>query len=61
MPVEGCKYLVLNDKSRALKRILERNVIDDIGVVKASSLSLKMRLMHNFISRIFLSRIDRFD
>ena len=61
MLVEGCKYLVLNDKPKALRRILERNDIDEIGVVKASSLSLEMRLMHNFISRIFLPRNDRFD
>ena len=61
MPIEGCKYLVLNDKLKALKTILERNDIDEIEIIKASSLSLEMRLMHNFISRIFLPRTDRFN
>ena len=61
MPVEGYKYLVQNDRPKALRTILERNDVDEISIIKASSLSLEMRLMHNFISRIFLPRTGRFD
>ena len=61
MPIKDCKYLVLNDRLKALRIILKRNDVDEIGIVKMNSLSLEMRLMHNFISRIFLPRMDRFD
>ena len=61
MPIEGCKYLVLNGRPKVLKTILKRNDVDEIDIVKASSLSLEMRLMYNFISRIFLPRTGRFD
>ena len=52
---------MLNDRPKALRTILERNDINKIGIIKASSLSLEMRLMHNFISKIFLPRTGRFD
>ena len=61
MPIKGCKYLMLKDRLKALKTILKRNDVDQIGIVKASSLSLEMLLLHNFISRIFLLRTGRFD
>ena len=61
MPIEGYKYLVLKDKMKALRIVLERDDVDENEIVKASSLSLEMRLLHNFISRIFLPRFDRFD
>ena len=61
MPIEGRKDIVLKDRLKALKTILERDDVDEIGIVKASFLSLEMRLLHNFISRIFLPRTSRFD
>ena len=61
MPREGHKYLELNCKSSALRAILERNDVDEIDIVIVSSLSLEMRLLHNFIRRIFIPKIGRFD
>ena len=40
---------------------MKRDDVNIIGIIVASSLSLKMRLLHNFISRIFIPRIGRFD
>ena len=40
---------------------MEKDNMDEIGTLVASSLLLKMRLLHNFISRIFIPRIGRFD
>ena len=45
----------------ALRTVMEKDDVDEIGTLIVSSLSLKMRLLHNFISRIFIPRIGRFD
>ena len=59
MPHTGNKYLELDDKPQALKAI--RGTYNSKGNIVASSLSLEMRLLHNFISRIFIPCSDRFD
>ena len=59
MPHIGNKYLELDDKPQALEAI--RGTYNSKGNIVASSLSLEMRLLHNFISRIFIPRSDRFD
>ena len=61
MPIEGNKYLELDCRTSALRTIFERDNIDEIESVTTSSLSLEMRLLHNFISRIFISRTGKFD
>ena len=40
---------------------MERDDVNPIGTIISSSLSLKMRLLHNFISRIFIPWIEMFD
>ena len=59
MPHNESKYLELEDKSQALEAI--RGTYNSKGNIVASSLSLEMRLLHNFISRIFIPRSGRFD
>ena len=59
MPHNGSKFLELEDKTRALKAI--RGNFNSKGNIVASTLSLEMRLLHNFISRIFIPRSGRFD
>ena len=59
MPHNGSKFLELEDKSQALEAI--RGTYNSKGNIVASSLSLEMRLLHNFISRIFILRSGRFD
>ena len=59
MPHNGSKFLELEDKSQALEAI--RGTYNSKGNIVASSLSLEMRLLHNFISRIFIPRSGRFD
>ena len=59
MPHSGSKYLELEDKSQALEAI--RGTYNSKGNIVASSLSLEMRLLHNFISRIFIPCSGRFD
>ena len=44
-----------------LRSILEKEDVNEVGIVIASTLSLKMRLLHNFISRIFIPRTRKFD
>jgi len=61
MPNEGLKHLILKDKKKTFRTILNRENVSGIGNVMANTLSLEMRLLHNFFSRIFLSRIGRFD
>ena len=61
MPIEGNRYLKLDYRTSILRTIFEKNNIDEIESVTASSLSLEMRLLHNFISMIFIPRIGRFD
>ena len=61
MLTEDKKYLELNCRSSALRAILERNDIDEIGIVTASSLSLEIRRLHSFISRIFIPKTGKFD
>ena len=61
MPHEENKFLELICKTTALRTIMEKDDVDEIGTIIASSLSLEMRLLHNFISRIFIPRIGRFD
>ena len=61
MSHEGKKFLELESRRSALRTIMERDDVNEIGNVIASSLSLEMRLLHNFISRIFIPRIGRFD
>ena len=58
MPNEGINHLVLKDKQ---KMVLERSDGSEIGNVKANTLSLEMKLLHNVISRIFLQRTGQFD
>ena len=59
MPHNGSKFLELEDKARALEAI--KGTYNAKGNIIASSLSLEMRLLHNFISRIFIPRSGRFD
>ena len=59
MPHNGSKFLELEDKARALEAI--RGTYNLKGNIIASTLSLEMRLLHNFISRIFIPRSGRFD
>ena len=59
MPHTGSKFLELEDKARALEAI--RDTYNSKGNIIASSLSLEMRLLHNFISRIFIPQSGRFD
>ena len=40
---------------------MERDDVNPIGTIIASSLSLEMRLLHNFISKIFIPRTGRFN
>ena len=61
LPHLGNKYLELECRKTALRIILQKEDVDEIEIVIASTLSLKMRLFHNFISRIFIPRIGRFD
>ena len=61
MPTEGGWFLKLECRSSALRTIMERDDVDEISTVIASSLSLEMRLLHNFISKIFIPRTGRFD
>ena len=58
MPHSGSRYLELEDKSQALEAI--RGTYNSKGNIVASSLSLEMSLLHNFISRIFIPRSGRF-
>ena len=55
------KYLKLECRKTTLRAILKKKDIDEIKTVIASTLSLEMRLLHNFISRIFILRTRRFD
>ena len=57
----GDKYLDLECRKTAIQIIMERDDVNPIGTIIASSLSLKMRLLHNFISRIFIPQTGRFD
>ena len=59
MPHSGSKFLELEDKTRVLEAI--RSNYNSKGNIVASTLSLEMRLLHNFISRIFIPRSGRFD
>ena len=59
MPHNGSKFLELEDKARALEAI--RGTYSSKGNIIANTLSLEMRLLHNFISRIFIPRSGRFD
>ena len=59
MPHNGTKFLELEDKARALEAI--KGTYNAKGNIIASTLSLEMRLLHNFISRIFIPRSGRFD
>ena len=59
MPHTGSKFLELEDKGRALEAI--GGSYNSKGNIIASSLSLEMRLLHNFISRIFIPRSGSFD
>ena len=61
MPHAENKYLDLDYRQTAIQTIMKRDDINPIGTIIASSLSLKMRLLHNFISRIFIPRIGKFD
>ena len=61
MPNEGNQFLELECKLSTLRTVMERDDVDEIGVITASSLSLEMRLLHNFISRIFIPRTETFD
>ena len=61
MPYFGNIYLELECRKTVLRLILEKEDVNVIGTVVASTLSLEMRLLHNFISRIFIPRIGRFD
>ena len=55
------KYLELECRKTAIQIIMERDDINLVGTIIASSLSLEMRLLHNFISKIFIPRTRRFD
>ena len=57
----GNKYLNLEYRKTTIQIIMERDDVNPVGTIIASSLSLKMRLLHNFISRIFIPRTGRFD
>ena len=59
MPNNGSKFLELEDKARALEAI--KGSFNAKGNIIANTLSLEMRLLHNFISRIFIPRSGRFD
>ena len=59
MPHTENKFLKLECRKIALRTILERD--HKKGNVVTSSLSLEMRLLHKFISRIFIPRTERFD
>ena len=61
MPHVGSKYLDLECRKIAIQVIIERDDVNPIGTIIASSLSMEMRLLHNFISRIFILRTGRFD
>ena len=55
------KYLDLECRQTTIQIIMERDDVNLVGTIIASSLSLEMRLLHNFISKIFIPRIGRFD
>ena len=61
MPHNENKFLKLECRKIALQTIIERDDVNIIGTIVASSLSLKMRLLYNFINRIFIPRTRRFD
>ena len=61
MPHIGNKFLELECRKIALQTIIKRDDVNIIGTILVSSLSLEMRLLHNFISRIFIPMTRRFD
>ena len=61
MPHTGNKFLKLECRKIALQTIMKKDDVNIIGTIVASSLSLKMRLLQNFNSRIFIPRTGRFD
>ena len=61
MPHLGNKYLELECRKIVVQTIMKKNDVNIVGTIIASSLSLEMRLLHNFISRIFIPRTGRFD
>ena len=61
MPHVGNKYLDLECRKKAIQIIMERDDVNPVGTIIASSLSLEMRLLHNFISKIFIPQTGRFD
>ena len=61
MPHLKNKYLELECRKTALRSIFEKEDVNEVRTVIASILSLEIRLLHNFISRIFIPRIGRFD
>ena len=61
MPHIGNKFLELECRKTTPQTIMKRDDVNIIGTIVASSLSLEMRLLHNFISRIFILRTRRFD
>ena len=61
MPHTKNKYLELDYRKTAIQTIMEKDDANLVGTIIASSLSLEIRLLHNFISRIFIRQTGRFD
>ena len=55
------KYLDLDCRQIAIQIIMERDDVNLVGTIITSSLSLEMRLLHTFISRVFIPWTRRFD
>ena len=61
MSNEGITPSTHSDKESTLKLILGRDEVNPLEVISVGQLSIEMRLLHNFISRIFIPRTGRFD
>lgn len=48
-------------KRTSLRCVLDRDNVDGIGDLIASTISINMRLLHYIIGRIFISKTSHFD
>ena len=56
VPRSEIHYLDLNNKTDALKYVLERDDVANIKLVIANQLSVEMRLLHNIVAHIIFSK-----
>ena len=61
MPCEGSCLDELPKKKIGLRTILGRDDVEGFLKIEAKDLSVKMRLLHHMVSKIFFSREGRYD